>query len=503
MTPHPGRTSCFLGRIAKGMAFGILATLGACETESGRVLARAAGHELTVDQVVEMLARENTMPNQADVVGALANLWVDYTLIAVSAREDPLFTTLDLDALLRPQFDQEIINAYLSSVLQPDTAISDQDLRVMWEADPPADSVRAQHILLLFPDQATQAQVDSVAELAAQLKSRAAAGESFEALAGQYSEDSGSAVQGGDIGFFSLGAMVPPFEEAAFSLAVGEVSDPVLSSLGLHVIKVTDRKAPTFEGARESYRDSIVFERLWKTDSIFLAGVDEEAEIEVAAEAVDVMRELANNPRAPLSGRAVRRTLVSYRGGSYSVSDALVLLNTRQADLPAQLAVAPDEVVHELLNRLGQTQVLLVRAAGAGIGLAEAHLDSLDFVTRQGLILATDELGIRNIPVAAGETADDAIARRILQILREVTAGTLNAIPMGGISLTLRRELDWDVLESAIGATVERVDDLRGFTPVAPLQPAAAPPVGAPPAGAPPAGAPAAGTPPVLDSVQN
>jgi hypothetical protein len=119
------------------------------------------------------------------------------------------------------------------------------------------------------------------------------------------------------------------------------------------------------------------------------------------------------------------------------------------------------------------------------------------------LILATEELGIRGIPVAAGETADDAIARRILQILREVTAGTLNAIPMGGISLTLRRELDWDVLESAIAATVERVDDLRGFTPVAPLQPAAAPPVGAPPAGAPPTGAPAAGTPPVLDSVQN
>jgi len=437
--------------------------------------------------LVEMLARQNTMPNQADVVEALANFWVDYTLVAVSARDDSLFTALDLDPLLQPQREQEIMNAYMDSVLQPDTAISDQDLRTIWEADPPADSVRAQHILLAFPDQATQAQVDSVAEFAAQLQARAAAGESFDALALQYSEDSGSAVQGGDLGFFGLGMMVPSFEEAAFSLTVGEISDPVSSSLGFHVIKVTDRKATTFEAARISFRASIVLERMQEADSIFLADIDQEGEIEVAAEAVDVMRELAMNPWTALSARAERRTLVSYRGGSYTVSDALLLLNTRQADLPAQLAAAPDEVLYDLLHRLGQAQVLLARAADAGIGLAEEHLDSLDSSARQGLRAATDELGIRMIPLLQGETADDAIARTILQILRELTAGTGAVIPMGAISVALRRDLDWDILESAIGATVERIDDLRGSPEAIPIQPAVVLP----------------GTPPVVDSVQN
>jgi parvulin-like peptidyl-prolyl isomerase len=474
------------------MAFGILAVLWACETESGRVLARAAGHELTVDQMVEMLARQNTVPNQAELVDALANFWVDYTLIAVSAREDSLFTSLDLEPLLRPQLDQEIIDTYMDSVLQPDTAISEQDLRTMWGADLPPDSVRAQHILLAFPNQATQAQVDGVAEFAAQLKTRAAAGESFEALARQYSEDAGSAVQGGDIGFFSLGVMVPSFEEAAFSLAVGEVSDPVLSSLGLHVIKVTDRRAPTFEAARNSYRDSIVLGRLREADSIFLAGVNEEAEIEVAAEAVDVIRELALNPRTTFSGRAANRTLVSYRGGSYSVSDALLLLNTRQADLPAQLAVAPDEALQGLLNSLGQAQVLLARAADAGIGLTAEYVDSLDFLARQGLRDATDELGIRRIPPSEGETVDDAMARTILQVLREISAGTRSVISAGAITVTLRRDLDWDILESAIGATVERIDDLRGSTEATPTQPAVVAPTGA-----------ATETPPAPDSVLN
>jgi parvulin-like peptidyl-prolyl isomerase len=469
------------------MVLGLLAVLWACETETGRVLARAAGHELTVDQMVEILARQNTAPNQAGVVDALANFWVDYTLIALRAREDSMFTTLDLDPLLRPQLEQEIIDAYMDSVLRPDTAISDQDLRAMWDADPPADSVRAQHILLAFPDQATQAQVDSVANLAEQLRARAAAGESFEALAGQYSEDGGSAVQGGDIGFFGRGMLVPALEEAAFSLAVGEVGGPVSSSFGLHVIKVTDRKATTFEAARSTFRDSLVAERLLEAYSILLAEIQEESEIEVEAGAVDVLRELAMNPRTSLSGRAAGRTLVSYRGGSYSVSDALLLLNTLQTDLPDQLAVAPDEALAAFLNRLGQAQVLFARAGDAGISLAEEHVDSLDALARQRLREATDELGLRRIALLEGETADEALDRRTLQILREISAGTRMVIAMASIMVSPRRENDWNVLQSGVGATVERIDDLRGSVQETPTQPAAVQP----------------GAPPVVDSVQN
>ena len=491
MTYHPERTPCCLGRRAKGIVFGVLAVTWACEAESGRVLARAAGHELTVDQMVEILARQNSVPNEADVVDALANLWVDYTLIGMSARADSLFTGLDLDPLLRPQLEQEIIDAYMDSVLQPDTAISDEDLRAMWDADVPADSVRAQHILLAFPEQATEAQVDSVANFAAQLQARAEGGESFEALARQYSEDSGSAVQGGDIGFFGVGMMVPAFEEAAFALAVGQVSDPVLSSFGLHVIKVTDRKSVMFEEARTRFRDSLVFTRLRAADLILLAEVDEDGEVEVEAEAVDVLRELALNPRTPLGRRAASRGLVSYRGGSYSVSDALLLLNTRQADLPAQLAVAPDEALLDLLNRLGQAQVLLALAADAGIGLTEEHVDSLDSLARQRVRQATDELGIRNVSLEEGETPDEALDRRILQVLRELSAGTLTVIPMNAITVALRRDMDWDILKSSIGATVERVDNLRGSTEETPTQPTAVPPVVAP------------AVPLVADSVQN
>jgi parvulin-like peptidyl-prolyl isomerase len=469
------------------MALGLLAFLWACETDSRGILARAAGHELTVDQMVEILARENTVPNRPAVVDQLANFWVDYTLIAVRAREDSLFTELDLEALLQPQLEQETIDAYMNSILQPDTAISDQELRTMWDADPPADSIRAQHILLTVPAPATEAQVDSVANFAEQLRARAEAGESFGTLAGQYSEDTGSAVQGGDIGFFGRGMLFPAFEEAAFSMAVGEVGGPVASSFGLHVIKVTERKATTFEAGRDNFRDSLVAVRLRAADSTLLAEIEEEGEIVVEAGAVEVLRELAMNPRTSRGGRATRRALVSFRGGSYSVSDALLLLNTRQADLPDQLAVAPDEALDALLNRLGQAQLLLARAADAGISPDEAHVDSLDALARQRLREATDELGLRSIALLEGETADEALDRTTLQVLREISGGTRNVIPMASIIVSVREESDWNVFESGIGATVERIDDLRGTVQETPIQPVPIEP----------------SAPPAVDSVQN
>jgi parvulin-like peptidyl-prolyl isomerase len=75
-----------------------------------------------------------------------------------------------------------------------------------------------------------------------ELYTKAAAGEDFAKLAKQYSQDPGSAANGGDLGYFAKGKMVPAFEEAAFALKVGEISKPVRTVYGYHIIKVTDKK---------------------------------------------------------------------------------------------------------------------------------------------------------------------------------------------------------------------------------------------------------------------
>lgn len=77
---------------------------------------------------------------------------------------------------------------------------------------------------------------------AKELIERVKKGEDFVALAKQYSEDSGSKEQGGDVGFFTSGTMTPDFEQAAYQLKIGEISAPIKTPFGFHVIQVTEQK---------------------------------------------------------------------------------------------------------------------------------------------------------------------------------------------------------------------------------------------------------------------
>ncbi len=77
--------------------------------------------------------------------------------------------------------------------------------------------------------------------LANELRSRILAGEDFAALARAYSDDTGSGANGGDLGWFGKGRMVAPFEEAAFSLPLNQVSEPVKTDFGYHLIEVLEK----------------------------------------------------------------------------------------------------------------------------------------------------------------------------------------------------------------------------------------------------------------------
>lgn len=104
-----------------------------------------------------------------------------------------------------------------------------------------ADQVRASHVLLMYAgsarSSATRSKADA-ASLIAEIKQKLDAGEDFAALATEHS-DCPSGRSGGDLGPFGRGQMVGPFEDAAFSLDVGDVSDIVETDFGYHIIKRT------------------------------------------------------------------------------------------------------------------------------------------------------------------------------------------------------------------------------------------------------------------------
>jgi peptidyl-prolyl cis-trans isomerase D len=132
----------------------------------------------------------------------------------------------------------------LATALQ--SSISDQDIRAEYDAGHEKqyqDMIRASHILFKIPQGATPAEVDKIRQKAAMVLEEARRpGANFAELASRYSEDEGSAKQGGDLNFFPRGRMVKEFENAVFDLKVGQISDLVQSQFGFHIIKVTGRR---------------------------------------------------------------------------------------------------------------------------------------------------------------------------------------------------------------------------------------------------------------------
>ena len=104
-----------------------------------------------------------------------------------------------------------------------------------------AEKVQASHILLQLDPAAEPATAEAVRVRAEGVLARLAAGEDFEALAAEVSEDPGTSNEGGSLGLFGRGERVPQIEEAAFALQAGELSGIVTSPLGLHIIRVESR----------------------------------------------------------------------------------------------------------------------------------------------------------------------------------------------------------------------------------------------------------------------
>ncbi len=127
------------------------------------------------------------------------------------------------------------------------SALDDGALQKVFEEDPSQfDEVCASHILVNTEDEANA------------VKDRLDAGEDFASVAAEVSIDTGSASGGGDLGCIARGITVPEFEDALFATQVGETSDPVQTQFGYHLIRVSDRKSPTFEDAKPLVLDKVL-----------------------------------------------------------------------------------------------------------------------------------------------------------------------------------------------------------------------------------------------------
>ncbi len=130
-----------------------------------------------------------------------------------------------------------------------DVEVTDEQLRQVYEQAKAAAPREVSHILVTFGDDRTEQEArDRIAEVQQQLEQ----GTDFTALAREYSDDSSSAGDGGDLGAIQRGFFGDSFDDAAFSLDPGQVSQVVQTQYGLHLIKVTGIDIPSFEEDRET-----------------------------------------------------------------------------------------------------------------------------------------------------------------------------------------------------------------------------------------------------------
>jgi hypothetical protein len=437
------------------------------------VLARAAGHELGVDAAAALIAPHSAVPARRDVVEAIANLWVDYTLLATAASRDSTLSSVDFTALLKPFRDQSVVWKLREKVISVDSAITDDELRDLYAEQEIGLEVRARHILLTMPTDATPAVRDSIRNLAQELRQRAAAGEDFAELARRYSQD-GSAQQGGDLSFFGRGQMMAPFEQAAFALQPGEISDVVETPLGLHVIKVEDRRQPPFEEIVDGFREDAITQRTLEAEGTYIESLTDTLSIVVVEGATENAREIARAPGTDLRGRAGSRTLVRYEGGGLTAAEFLDVVRTWDPPVRGQLVAATADQIQQVLEGITRNKVLVAEARRQGLDFSEQESDSLRNVMRMQLRTAASGAGLTSIAPQEGETMEDAIDRKVTALLVAILSDQQNAFPLGPLSYSLRSQFGGEVFDRSFEAVVARIEEQRPPR-LSPTQPPAPP----------------------------
>ena len=233
--------------------FGSLSVQAASKT----VLAKVNGHEITETEVEfannEIGSEIAGVPEQQRR-RLLVEYLIEVHLMAEAAEKAGLATGDNFEARMNYYRLRATRDAYFEKHVSD--SVPESEAKALYDERvkslPSQEEVRARHILV------------ETAEEAEKVRKELTDGGDFAELAAKYSKDRGGQ-NGGDLGYFTRGQMVKPFEEAAFTLENGALSEPVKSDFGWHIIKVEDkrkRQPPAFEQVKDQITASLVQSKL-------------------------------------------------------------------------------------------------------------------------------------------------------------------------------------------------------------------------------------------------
>jgi peptidyl-prolyl cis-trans isomerase C len=231
---------------------------------------------------------------------SLLEFLIDNQLFAEAAEGEKLGQGPDFETRLKYLKRRALREIYFEKVIK--ASVSDADARKLYDDQvkqfKAEEEVSARHILVDSEDKAKE------------LKEKIKAGGDFAALAKENSKDPGSKEDGGNLGYFGHGQMVPQFEEVVFKLAKGDVSDPVKTQFGWHLIKIEDKRIkppPAFDIVKDRIVQSQLLQKAQQSAVSLRAKSKIEfvdPEIKAAIEERNKGLEAANKPADPKAGDA-------------------------------------------------------------------------------------------------------------------------------------------------------------------------------------------------------
>lgn len=182
------------------------------------------------DKIVDMEIKKEKVSVSDDEIKKEMDKYIEQ-----SGGEEAFNSALQQQGLQKKDVEKDIVRFLsIQKILEPRIEITDDEIKEYFENNKASfdqeEQVEASHILV--KDEKT----------ANEVKKKLDDGEDFAKLAKEYSKDEANAESGGELGFFGKGKMVKEFEDKAFSMKVDEISDPVKTEHGYHIIKVTDKK---------------------------------------------------------------------------------------------------------------------------------------------------------------------------------------------------------------------------------------------------------------------
>lgn len=419
------------------------------------VAAKAAGHELTVTELANLVG-SSQVPLRKDVINAVVDAWVDYHLAAeAAANNDTLTDPRIADRAMWAAIDNIKAKKWYELVSKnwpkPDSSAAESFYNS-------GQLLAASHILLVtqgMPDSAKATVKKKADAIRAQATSA-----NFAELAKKNSQDPGSKIKGGSLGTFPRGAMVPAFEQALLATKPGEISPVIETQFGYHIIR-----RPLFSEVRPEVVQASGQAGLQAAESTYLAQLERNSHLTVKPGIAATVRAATEEPKVHESDKTV---LVTSDIGDFTAGKLAKWVETipPQAQIGERIKTAPDSLIPNFVKNFVRNELVIHAADSAKVGPDAKEIAQIRAFLSTSLVTAWSALMIdpRILAVSAKSKSDKAklAHQKVDQYIKDLLNQKAQYVDVTQpVEFALREKYDWSINSDAVSRALVEAAKVR------------------------------------------